>query len=75
MFVYLFVYTRRKNFNNRTTPQPPHEGALSLFSLLFFCVFFRKWEQRDPVKASFCLRHRLSMSYPRARVLCEKKVL
>ena len=42
IFVYLFVYTRKKNFENRTIPQPPYKGALSLFSLLFLVRFFRK---------------------------------
>ena len=40
--MYTFVYTRKKNFENRTIPQPPYKGALSLFSLLFFVRFFRK---------------------------------
>ena len=49
-FMYTFVYTHQKNFKNRTIPQPPHEGALSLFSLLFFIRFFRKLgSNRKPI--------------------------
>lgn len=66
----------KKNPHNRTIPQPPHEGALSLFSLLFFIRFFRKLgsisKLYEPVSIFTSTIYVLSS---RARIMREKQPL
>jgi len=60
---------------NTQSPNPLTRGLCLCFPSCFSASFSESKQAIANLWAYFYLKHRLSMSYPRARALCEKNTL